>query len=142
MTIRVAIVKPGLDSHYRGALTITRYLVSRGMEVVYLGNQLPAAAVRAAVQEDVDVLGISSLSGSHKESVPAVLDALRAHGCEDIIVILGGIIPDVDRPALLAAGVRGIFGPGTPLSSIAEEITLLVRERDAAAASARIGSLS
>ncbi len=142
MPIRVAIFKPGLDSHYRGALTVTRYLVSRGMEVVYLGNQLPAAAVRAALQEDVDVLGISSLSGNHRESVPAVLAELRAQGGEDIVVILGGIIPDVDRPMLLDAGVRRIFGPGTPLAHIAEKITLLVRERGGSAASVPIGSLS
>ena len=142
MPIRVAIFKPGLDSHYRGALTVTRYLVSRGMEVVYLGNQLPAAEVRAALQEDVDVLGISSLSGNHRESVPAVLAELRAQGGEDIVVILGGIIPDVDRPMLLDAGVRRIFGPGTPLAHIAEKITLLVRERGGSAASVPIGSLS
>lgn len=142
MPIRLALFKPGLDSHYRGALTVARYLVSRGMEVVYLGNQLPAAAARAALQEDVDVLGISSLSGNHRESVPAVLAELRAHGGGDIIVVLGGIIPDGDRPMMLEAGVRAIFGPGTPLSHIAEQIALLVRERDAAGESLPIGSPS
>lgn len=142
MPIRVAIFKPGLDSHYRGALTITRYLASRGMEVVYLGNQLPAAAARAALEEDVDVLGISSLSGNHRETVPAVIAELRAQGGEDIVVVLGGIIPDVDRPLLFDAGVRRIFGPGTPLAHIVEEIALLVRERDAAGASVPIGSPS
>lgn len=142
MPIRVAIYKPGLDSHYRGALTVTRYLASRGMEVVYLGNQLPAAAARAAVQEDVDVLGISSLSGNHRESVPAVLAELCAQGGEDIVVVLGGIIPDGDRLTMLDAGVRRIFGPGTPLADIAEQIALLVGERDAAGESVPIGSPS
>jgi methylmalonyl-CoA mutase C-terminal domain/subunit len=142
MPIRVAIFKPGLDSHYRGALTITRYLASRGMEVVYLGNQLPAAAARAAVEEDVDVLGISSLSGNHRVSVPALLAELRARGGEDIVVVVGGIIPDVDRPMLFDAGVGRIFGPGTPLAHIAAEIQSLVAERDSAGASAPIGSAS
>lgn len=134
MPIRIAIYKPGLDSHYRGALTITRYLATRGgMEVIYLGNQLAHTAARAAVDEDVDVLGISSLSGSHRISVPAVIDELRSQGGEDILVVLGGIIPDIDRPELFDAGVRRIFGPGTPLAYVAEEISLLVHERDAAA---------
>jgi methylmalonyl-CoA mutase C-terminal domain/subunit len=133
MPIRLAIYKPGLDSHYRGALTVARYLATHGMEVIYLGNQLAPAAARAALEEDVDVLGISSLSGSHRVSVPAVIDELRSHGGEDILVVLGGIIPDVDRPALFDAGVRRIFGPGTPLAYVAEEISLLVHERDAAA---------
>ncbi|BCB74930.1 cobalamin-dependent protein [Phytohabitans flavus] len=140
MPIRVAIFKPGLDSHYRGALTISRHLASRGMEVVYLGNQLPAGAARAALQEDVDVLGISSLSGNHLATVPAVIAELRAQGGQNILVVLGGIIPDIDRPLMFEAGVQRIFGPGTPLEHIAQEITLLVRERDAADASVPIGS--
>lgn len=135
MPIRVAIFKPGPDAHYRGVLAVTRYLATvRGMEVVYLGNQLPAAAVRAALQEDVDVLGISSLSGDHRDSVPAVLAELRAQGGEDIVVVLGGVIPDVDQPMLFDAGVQRIFGPGMPRARIAEEIAFLVRERDASTA--------
>jgi methylmalonyl-CoA mutase C-terminal domain/subunit len=125
--------KPGLDSHYRGVMTVSRYLVSQGMEVIYLGNQLPDAAARAAVQEDVDFLGISSLSGNHRQVVPAVLAHLQALGAADLPVILGGIIPDADRPALLAAGVRGIFGPGTPLARISAEIQRIAAESDRAA---------
>lgn len=142
MPIRIAIFKPGLDSHYRGAMTISRYLASRGMEVVYLGNQLPAAAAHAAIEEDVDVLGISSLSGNHRETVPAVIAELRVQGGDDVVVVLGGIIPDIDRPLLFDAGVRRIFGPGTPLAHIAEEIASLVDERDGAGVSAAVGSPS
>ncbi|GAB7185355.1 cobalamin B12-binding domain-containing protein [Kitasatospora sp. Ki12] len=125
MPIKVVIFKPGLDSHYRGALVVSRYLTQRGMEVVYLGNQLADGAVRAAVQEDADVLGISSLSGNHHAIVPAVFEALRAQGAESIPVVLGGIIPDEDRPAMEKAGVRAIFGPGTPLERIAEQVSLV-----------------
>jgi methylmalonyl-CoA mutase C-terminal domain/subunit len=131
MPIKLVILKPGLDSHYRGALMVARYLASRGLEVVFLGNQQPAAAARAAVEEDADVLGISSLSGNHRTMVPAILHELRELGAGDMLVVLGGIIPEVDRPALFQAGVHGIYGPGTPLSYIADEVVAAVRVRDA-----------
>jgi methylmalonyl-CoA mutase C-terminal domain/subunit len=128
----VVIFKPGLDSHYRGAVTVARYLAQRGMEVVYLGNQLAAGAVRAAIEEDADVLGISSLSGNHRTTVPEVMAHLRAYGATDVVVVLGGIVPDADRPALLAAGVHAIFGPGTPLDRIGSEIEAAVEKAGAA----------
>jgi methylmalonyl-CoA mutase C-terminal domain/subunit len=127
--IKVVMFKPGLDSHYRGAMTVARYLSQQGMEVVYLGNQMADGAVSAAVEEDADVLGISSLSGNHRTIVPEVMRRLRAAGAADMVVVLGGIVPDEDRPAMLAAGVDAVFGPGSPLPQIVSDILAAVEAR-------------
>lgn len=111
---RVLIAKPGLDGHDRGAKYIAKALRDAGMEVVYTGiRQTPDEIARVAVQEDVDLVGLSLLSGAHLELFPRVLDALRAHGGGDIPVIGGGVIPDADIPQLEALGVRKIFTPGS-----------------------------
>ncbi len=112
--IRVLIAKPGLDGHDRGAKVIARALRDAGMEVVYTGiRQTPEMIAEAAVQEDVDVVGMSILSGAHMALFPRVMDLLRENDMEDVLVVAGGIIPDEDVPALNEMGVRGIFGPGT-----------------------------
>jgi methylmalonyl-CoA mutase C-terminal domain/subunit len=125
--IRVLITKMGLDSHYRGAIMVARYLMSEGMEVIYAGNLLPEAIVRAVVDEQPDVLGLSSLSGNHMVMVPRILTRLREEECDDVVVVLGGVIPADDRPPLTDIGVRAIFGPGANLRDVAatirEEVT-------------------
>lgn len=117
--IRVLVAKPGLDGHDRGAKVIARALRDAGMEVVYTGlRQSPQQIVSAAVQEDVEFIGLSILSGAHSVIVPHVLDLLRQEGAADIKVVVGGIIPDADVPALKSAGVAEIFQPGASLASI------------------------
>lgn len=112
--IRVLIAKPGLDGHDRGAKVVARALRDAGMEVIYTGlRQTPEMIVEAALQEDVDVIGLSILSGAHMALVPRVFELLRAEGLDDMIVIVGGIIPDDDIPALREMGVSAVFGPGT-----------------------------
>jgi methylmalonyl-CoA mutase, C-terminal domain len=112
--IRVLVAKPGLDGHDRGAKVVARALRDAGMEVIYTGlRQTPEMIVEAALQEDVDVVGLSVLSGAHLTWVPKVTALLRDKGAEDILVLVGGIIPDQDVPTLRAAGVAGVFGPGT-----------------------------
>ncbi|HMM29198.1 MAG: cobalamin B12-binding domain-containing protein [Chloroflexota bacterium] len=112
--IRVLIAKPGLDGHDRGAKVVARALRDAGMEVIYTGlRQTPEMIVEAALQEDVDVIGLSILSGAHMALVPRVFELLRAEGLDDVIVIVGGIIPDDDLPALREMGVSAVFGPGT-----------------------------
>ena len=116
---RVVVAKPGLDGHDRGAKVIARALRDAGFEVVYTGlHQTPEQIVAAVVQEDADALGLSMLSGAHLTLVPRVLDALRAAGRDDVVVVVGGIIPNPDVPALEAAGVARVFGPGAPLHEI------------------------
>jgi len=128
--IRVLIAKPGLDGHDRGAKVIARALRDAGMEVIYTGlRQTPAMIAEAALQEDVDVVGLSILSGAHQTIVPSVRAALDANGLGDVPIIVGGIIPDDDRPALEAIGVTGIFGPGTHTDAIADYIRQLVAAR-------------
>lgn len=118
-TIRVLVAKPGLDGHDRGAKVVARALRDAGMEVVYTGlRQTPEMIADAAIQEDVDVVGLSVLSGAHNALVPRVIELLKAGGASDVIVLVGGIIPDADAPALRAAGVEGIFGPGTSTQDI------------------------
>ncbi|MFD9908741.1 cobalamin B12-binding domain-containing protein [Streptomyces sp. NPDC059063] len=129
--IRVVMAKPGLDSHYRGTMVVSRYLVQEGMEVVYVGNQTSDQIVRAVLAEDADVLGLSSLSGNHLVTVPPVLDGLRALGLDDVMVLVGGIVPSDDAEALRAAGVHEIFGPGTELAAIAASIRGFVERRAA-----------
>ena len=116
--IRVLVAKAGLDGHDRGAKIIARALRDAGMEVIYTGlRQTPESIVSAAVQEDVDCIGLSILSGAHNSIVPRIQALLRAQRAEDILLILGGTIPAHDAPALRAAGVAAIFGPGTPLET-------------------------
>jgi methylmalonyl-CoA mutase C-terminal domain/subunit len=119
--IRVLVAKPGLDGHDRGAKVIARALRDAGMEVVYTGiRQTPEMIAEAALQEDVDVLGMSILSGAHMTLFPKVLELLRENGMEDVLVVVGGIIPDEDVPALQSLGIKGVFGPGTPTDQIVD----------------------
>ncbi|MBI3827705.1 MAG: cobalamin B12-binding domain-containing protein [Candidatus Rokubacteria bacterium] len=123
MAIKVLIAKPGLDGHETGAKLIARVLRDAGMEVVYTGpRQTPEMIVHAAMQEDIDVIGLSILSGAHLEFGARVMELLRARGMADIPVIMGGIIPKDDIPALKAIGVRAIFGPGTSTPKIVDFI--------------------
>jgi methylmalonyl-CoA mutase C-terminal domain/subunit len=112
-TIRVLIGKPGLDGHDRGAKVVARTLRDAGMEVIYTGlRQTPEMIAEAALQEDVDVIGLSILSGAHMTLAPRVLDLLKANGQEHVKLFIGGIIPDEDIPRLLEMGVMGVYGPG------------------------------
>jgi len=128
--IRVVIAKPGLDGHDRGAKVIARALRDAGMEVIYMGlRQTPEQIVAAALQEDADAIGLSILSGAHMHICPRVMDLLRERGLDDVLVVVGGIIPDVDIPKLREAGIRGIFLPGTPMQEIIDFIAANVRSR-------------
>ena len=128
--IRVLIGKPGLDGHDRGAKVVARALRDAGFEVIYTGiRQTPEQIVQAAVDEDVDVVGLSSLSGAHNEFFPEVVRLLREHGADDVLVIGGGVIPPDDAARLKEAGIAAIFGPGTPTREIVE----FIREHVAAA---------
>src|SRR5471032_853024 len=116
--IRVLVAKPGLDGHDRGAKVIARALRDAGMEVIYTGlRQTPEMIVSAALQEDVDCIGLSILSGAHNAIVPRITALLREAKAEDILLVLGGTIPECDAASLKACGVAAIFGPGTPLES-------------------------
>lgn len=127
---RVLIAKVGLDGHDRGAKVVARALRDAGMEVVYTGlHQSPEMLATAAVQEDVDLVGISILSGAHNFLVPKVLEALQAQGAGDIAVFVGGIIPQDDIATLKAAGVRAVFTPGTALTAIIAEVEALVGQK-------------
>ena len=122
-TIRVVIAKPGLDGHDRGARVIARALRDAGMEVIYTGlRQTPEQIVAAALQEDADVIGLSILSGAHMHICPRIMALLEARGLRDVLVVVGGIIPDVDVPKLNEIGVRGIFLPGTAMQDIVDFI--------------------
>lgn len=122
-TPRVLVAKPGLDGHDRGAKYISKALRDAGMEVIYTGiRQTPDDIAIAAVQEDVDIVGISLLSGAHNELFPKIFEALKKQGGEDIPVIGGGIIPDEDIPILKALGVRAVFTPGTRIEDVIQEI--------------------
>ncbi len=121
--IRVLIAKPGLDGHDRGAKIVARALRDAGMEVIYTGiRQTPEMIAEAALQEDVDVVGLSILSGAHMTLVPQVLEKLREVGMGHVVVLVGGIIPPDDVPKLLEMGVYRVYGPGTPTSQIVEDI--------------------
>ncbi|HEX58701.1 MAG TPA: cobalamin B12-binding domain-containing protein [Methanomicrobia archaeon] len=127
--IRVIIAKPGLDGHDRGAKIVARALRDAGMEVIYMGlRNTPEQIVETAIQEDVDVIGLSILSGAHMALVPRVLELLKENGVEDKIVLVGGIIPKVDEEKLKEMGVAEIFGPGTPTDKIVEFIRQRVGE--------------
>jgi len=129
--IKVLIAKPGLDGHDRGAKVLARGLRDEGFEVVYTGlRQTPEMIVTAALQEDVDVVGLSILSGAHLTLLPRVCRLLRERGLDDVLVTAGGIIPDADIPTLADAGVAGVFGPGTTIGEVAAFIRANVRPRD------------
>ncbi len=129
---RVIIAKPGLDGHDRGAKVIARALRDAGMEVIYTGLRQTADQIAAAaVQEDADVIGLSILSGAHNEICPRLMELLKAKGIDDVLVVVGGIIPDVDVPALQAIGVAGIFRPGSSLKEIVSFIESRVEARRA-----------
>jgi methylmalonyl-CoA mutase C-terminal domain/subunit len=129
-TIRVVIAKPGLDGHDRGAKVIARALRDAGMEVIYTGlRQTPEKIVAAALQEDADVIGLSILSGAHMHICPQVMKLLKERGLDHVKVVVGGIIPDVDREKLTAMGIAGIFLPGTPMQSIVDFIKQNVAPR-------------
>jgi len=128
--IRVVIAKPGLDGHDRGAKVIARALRDAGMEVIYTGlRQTPEQIVSAALQEDADVIGLSILSGAHMHICPRVVELLKEKGLEDVLVVVGGIIPDVDTAKLNEIGIRGVFIPGTPMQEIVDFINGHVRTR-------------
>ena len=133
--IRVLVAKPGLDGHDRGAKVIARALRDAGMEVIYTGlRQTPEMIVTAALQEDVDVIGLSILSGAHNAIVPRVHDLLKQNKMDDVLVVVGGIIPDVDVANLKKAGVSAVFQPGTPMDDIIGFIRSNVKPRGVPAA--------
>lgn len=128
--IRVVIAKPGLDGHDRGAKVIARALRDAGMEVIYTGlRQTPQQIVSAALQEDADVIGLSILSGAHNQICPEVVRLLKEKGLDDVMVVLGGIIPDSDLPRLAEIGITGVFRPGTPMKEIVDFISSRARSR-------------
>lgn len=129
--IRVVVAKVGLDGHDRGAKIVARAFRDAGMEVVYTGlHRTPEEVVEAAVQEDVDVVGLSLLSGAHMTLVPRVMELLRERGLGDVLVIVGGIVPDEDARALREAGVAAVFGPGSETQALVRFVREHVAERD------------
>ncbi len=129
--IRVLIAKPGLDGHDRGAKVVARALRDAGMEVIYTGiRQTPEMIVESALQEDVDVVGLSILSGAHNALLPVIAQQLQENGMEDVLIVAGGIIPDEDIAALQEAGVKGVFTPGTSTGNIIEFIKANVSPKE------------
>jgi methylmalonyl-CoA mutase, C-terminal domain len=129
--IRVVIAKPGLDGHDRGAKVIARALRDAGMEVIYTGlRQTPEQIVAAAMQEDADAIGLSILSGAHNHICQRVMQLLDERGLTDVLVVVGGIIPDADVPNLKELGVAGVFRPGSPMQEVVEFIETRVGRRD------------
>ncbi len=128
--IRVVIAKPGLDGHDRGAKVIARALRDAGMEVIYTGlRQTPEQIVAAALQEDADVIGLSILSGAHNHICPRIVELLKERGLDDVLMVVGGIIPDLDIPRLNQMGITGIFRPGSSMQEIVRFIEEHVRPR-------------
>src|SRR5437867_10569703 len=128
--LRILITKVGLDGHDRGAKVVARCLRDAGMEVIYTGlHRRPAEVVMAAIQEDVDIIGLSVLSGAHMTLVARILEQLRQEGAQDMILIVGGVTPDEDLPALLDMGVAKVFSQDTPVDVIPGELRKLVRDR-------------
>ena len=126
--LRVVIAKPGLDGHDRGAKVIARALRDAGMEVIYTGlRQTPEQIASAALQEDADVIGLSILSGAHNHIAPRLMQLLKEKGLDDVLVVIGGIIPDVDIPRLKEIGVKGVFLPGTTMQEIIDFINTNAR---------------
>src|SRR4051794_6892041 len=131
--IRVLVAKPGLDGHDRGAKVLVGALRDAGMEVIYTGiRQTPEMIVAAALQEDVDVIGLSILSGAHMALFPRIMELLRQHGMDDVIVVAGGIFSQEDVPKIKAMGIAAIFGPGTPFEEIVGFIRSHVHSPEAA----------
>ncbi|GAB1421136.1 cobalamin B12-binding domain-containing protein [Anaerolineales bacterium] len=129
-TPRILIAKPGLDGHDRGAKIIARALRDAGMEVIYSGlRQTPEMIAEAALQEDVDIVGLSILSGAHMTLVPKIREVLNINDLADVALIIGGIIPEEDKVALEALGVQGIFGPGASTQEIIERINLIMSQK-------------
>ena len=129
-SIRVLIAKPGLDGHESGAKVIARALSDAGMEVVYTGTrQLPLMIVNAAIQEDVDVVGLSILSGAHKENCARIISLFKEKGVHDMPIILGGIIPEGDIPELKSMGISEVFGPGTRTDQVVTYVADLISRR-------------
>lgn len=125
--IRVLVAKPGLDGHDRGAKVVARALRDAGMEVIYTGlRQTPEMIAESALQEDVDAVGLSILSGAHMALVPRILDLLKENGQDEVKVFVGGIIPDDDVPLLLESGVAGVYGPGTSTDEIIKDIRIAI----------------
>jgi methylmalonyl-CoA mutase C-terminal domain/subunit len=125
--IRVLVAKPGLDGHDRGAKVVARALRDAGMEVIYTGiRQTPEMIVEVALQEDVDVIGLSCLSGAHMELFSEVMERLKQRGMGSVLVVAGGIIPEDDVPPLREIGIKAVFGPGTPTSEITGSILKMV----------------
>lgn len=132
MKIRVLIAKPGLDGHDRGAKVIARALRDAGMEVIYTGlRQTPEMIAEAALQEDVDVVGLSILSGAHNALVPAIIERMKSSQLEDVRVFVGGIIPKEDIPTLLDQGVYAVYGPGTDTQTVVSDIRQAVAGQNA-----------
>jgi len=128
--LRVVIAKPGLDGHDRGAKVIARALRDAGMEVIYTGlRQTPEQIVTAALQEDADVIGLSILSGAHNHIAPRLMELLKQKGLDDVLVVIGGIIPDVDIPKLKEIGIKGVFLPGRPMQEIIDFVNANARQR-------------
>jgi methylmalonyl-CoA mutase, C-terminal domain len=127
--IRVLMAKLGLDIHWRGAVTVAQFLREAGMEVIYLGNQFPEEIAQAALQEYVDVVGLSTLCGNHRVLAPKVVRLLREKGLDQVEVFLGGIIPERDIPYLLEQGIKKIYGPDTPMKTIVQAIQEAVKEQ-------------
>ena len=122
--IRVLVAKPGLDGHDRGAKVIARALRDAGMEVIYTGlRQTPEQIVAAAIQEDVDAIGMSILSGAHNHLFPKVVNLLKEQGVDDVLIVGGGVIPEDDIPFLMESGIEAVFTPGTPTKDVVEFIT-------------------
>jgi methylmalonyl-CoA mutase C-terminal domain/subunit len=133
--IRVLLAKPGLDGHDRGAKVLARGLRDEGFEVIYTGlRQTPEMIAAAALQEDVDVVGLSILSGAHMTLLPRITQLLRDEGMGDLLVTAGGIIPDDDVPALREAGIARVFGPGTTIREVAEYLRANARRPPGSAA--------
>jgi len=128
--IRVLVAKPGLDGHDRGAKVVARALRDAGMEVIYTGlRQTPEMIAQAALQEDVDVVGLSILSGAHMALTPRILELLKANGQTDVHVFIGGIVPDDDIPRLKEMGIRGVYGPGASTEDIVRDIRIAAGKR-------------
>jgi methylmalonyl-CoA mutase C-terminal domain/subunit len=121
--IRILIARLGMDAHWRGSIVVARALRDAGMEVIYIGNQMPQNIVETAIQEDADIIGLSTLSGNHMILAPDVVTALRKKNVEEKMVLLGGTIPPDDIPKLKEVGIKEVFGPGTPLKEIIQFVS-------------------